>query len=221
VAAAVKRDPTITEAVRRQALAWVEPFGRTQVRAQAARLVVPLFNKALPRADVVAILQADTKLSQPLRKQALTLAERYPEDAEILCNATLAVTYRLERGAEPARYQLALRQADAAHKLFPHDVVCVHALGVAQYHFGKYQEAVEKLTLAEKLGGERFPRTANNLKFLAMAQYQLGQKEQAQATFARLREVMLQPEWATNAEAQGFLRKAEELLKTKPANGNK
>jgi tetratricopeptide (TPR) repeat protein len=134
----------------------VEPFGRTQVRAEVARLVVPLFNKALPRADVLAILQTDTKLSQPLRKEALTLAEGYPEDAETLSNASLAVTSRLERGAEPARYQLALRQADAAYKLFPRDAVCSHALGMAQYHVGKYEEAVEKLTLAEKLGGERF-----------------------------------------------------------------
>jgi hypothetical protein len=37
VAAAVRRDPTITEAVRQQALAWVEPFWRIQVRAKAAK----------------------------------------------------------------------------------------------------------------------------------------------------------------------------------------
>src|SRR5262249_14747530 len=36
VAAAVRRDPTITEAVRQQALAWVAPFGRIQARAEAA-----------------------------------------------------------------------------------------------------------------------------------------------------------------------------------------
>jgi WD40 repeat protein len=42
VAAAVRRDPTITDAVRQQALAWVEQFWRIQVRAEAAHVVVPL-----------------------------------------------------------------------------------------------------------------------------------------------------------------------------------
>jgi WD40 repeat protein len=37
VAAAVRRDPTITHAVRQQALAWIEPFWRIQVRAEAAK----------------------------------------------------------------------------------------------------------------------------------------------------------------------------------------
>jgi WD40 repeat protein len=34
-AAAIRRDPTITEAVRQQALAWVELFRRSQARSQA------------------------------------------------------------------------------------------------------------------------------------------------------------------------------------------
>jgi WD40 repeat protein/tRNA A-37 threonylcarbamoyl transferase component Bud32 len=37
VAAVIRRDPTITEAVRQQALAWVEPFWRIRMRAETAR----------------------------------------------------------------------------------------------------------------------------------------------------------------------------------------
>src|SRR5262249_23121656 len=37
VTAAVRRDPTITEAVRQEALAWVEPFWRIQARAEVAK----------------------------------------------------------------------------------------------------------------------------------------------------------------------------------------
>src|SRR5262249_45434482 len=37
VAAAVRRDPTITEPVRQEALAWVEPYGRILARAEAAK----------------------------------------------------------------------------------------------------------------------------------------------------------------------------------------
>jgi hypothetical protein len=53
------------------------------------------------------------------------------------------------------------------------------------------------------------------LSFLTMAQHQLGHKEQARATLARLREAMKQPRWAQNAEAQGFLREAEALIEGK------
>ena len=46
-AAAIRRDPTITEAVRQQALAWVEPFWRSQARYEAARLVDAAVRQAL------------------------------------------------------------------------------------------------------------------------------------------------------------------------------
>ena len=54
-----------------------------------------------------------------------------------------------------------------------------------------------------------------------MAHQQLGHKEQAQATLARLREVMKQPRWADNAAPQGFLREAEELIDGKRADERK
>ena len=60
------------------------------------------------------------------------------------------------------------------------------------------------------------PRThPGDLAFLALTHHQLGQKAQAAATFACLREVMKKPEWAMNEEANDFLQEAEELLKTK------
>jgi WD40 repeat protein len=63
VAAAVRRDPTITEAVRQQALAWVEPCWRIHVRAESARNADALINASLgvvlnPRADASAYRRA-------------------------------------------------------------------------------------------------------------------------------------------------------------------
>jgi hypothetical protein len=46
-----------------------------------------------------------------------------------------------------------------------------------------------------------------------MAQHRVGQNADAQTTLERLRQTMKQPEWAANAEAQGFLREAEALLR--------
>ena len=50
------------------------------------------------------------------------------------------------------------------------------------------------------------------LAFLAMAQQQLGQRDAARATLTRLRELMQQPPFKDNAEAQSFLREAAELI---------
>ncbi len=50
-----------------------------------------------------------------------------------------------------------------------------------------------------------------------MTHHQLGHKDQAAATLARLREVMKKPEWATNEEAKDFLKEAETLIESKPA----
>ncbi|HMC66431.1 MAG TPA: hypothetical protein VKI65_15965 [Gemmataceae bacterium] len=49
-----------------------------------------------------------------------------------------------------------------------------------------------------------------------MTHHQLGQKDQAAAALARLREAMKKPEWATNEEAKDFLQEAEALIESKP-----
>ena len=51
-----------------------------------------------------------------------------------------------------------------------------------------------------------------------MAQHQLGKKDEAKATFGRLREVMKQPRWTQDAESVGFLREAEELIEGKASS---
>ncbi len=54
-----------------------------------------------------------------------------------------------------------------------------------------------------------------------MAEYQLGQKEKAQASLDRLREILKQPKFAKDQEAQAFLREAETLLKEQPIKRKK
>lgn len=51
-----------------------------------------------------------------------------------------------------------------------------------------------------------------NLAFLTITQHQLGKKDEAKATLDRLRGVMKQPSWTKDAEAESFLREAEELI---------
>jgi tetratricopeptide (TPR) repeat protein len=219
VANAVRQDPTITEAVRQQALDWVEPCWRNQVHAEASCLVPSLFAKGLLRSEVHAALAADAHLSQALRKEALTLADSFPENAPALNQACWEVLRR--PGAAAAAYERALRQAEAAFNLQRDNPYYLNKVGAAQYRTGRYREALETLQKAELLNKKYFKQPLPvALAFEAMAQHQLGQKEQAEATLARLRDLMQQPDQAIKPDAQALWREAEELLKTRPANAD-
>jgi WD40 repeat protein/serine/threonine protein kinase len=182
-------------------------------------------NMELDRDDVVRVLDGPTWLRYERRlrelggppKEALTLAEAFPENANAPNNASWAVVS--QPGADPAAYQRALRQAETACRLAPDNANYLNTLGVAHYRVGDYQKALDTLGRSDKLQKESIKESIpEDLAFLAMAQHQLGQKEQAQATLARLREVLKRPQRAKNAEAQGFLREAAALIdrKTQP-----
>ncbi len=119
--------------------------------------------------------------------------------------------------ADPAAYQLALRQAQAACRLVPENPFGVAVLGAAQYRAGQYQAAVRTLRRADKLSS--FPAQGKwfYLAYLAMAQYHLGQKKQAHATLREARKTLRRPMWVE----EGLLREAEALIEKKPAGRQK
>jgi hypothetical protein len=83
---------------------------------------------------------------------------------------------------------------------------------------GGYAVALDTLTTSEQLNAEKDGPHPADLAFLAMAQRKLGKEDDAKATLGVLRKVMKQARWANDAEAQGFLREAEELIEGKPAD---
>jgi hypothetical protein len=76
------------------------------------------------------------------------------------------------------------------------------------------------LTKSEKLRDAKEGPLPANLAFLAMTLHQLGKKDEARATLARLREVMKQPRWKHYAKSTDFL-EAEELIEGKAAGKGK
>jgi hypothetical protein len=93
----------------------------------------------------------------------------------------------------------------------------INTLGVAYYRLGVYAKALEKLTQSEPLNATKDGSHPAHLTILAMAQHQFGKKDEAKATQARLRDLMKQERWAKDAEVQGFLREAEEMIEGKAA----
>jgi hypothetical protein len=186
------------------------------LREQAFDLVESHYATRWRSAEVIQTVRDKPGLPAALRQAALTVAAQYHPGLPTLNAKSWAVVRRA--GAAAEAYRHALEQAEETCRLEPQNGAYVNTLGVAQYRVGQYSAAVETLTRSEKLNA-----TAANgsrpadLAFLAMAQYQLGHKEQAQATLARLREALTKSRWATNAESTAFLREAETLIEGAPA----
>ena len=145
----------------------------------------------------------------------MALTHTLAEDGSELDHAAWEIVKTRDAGKEA--YALALRQAEAGVRLVPGNGYILNTLGVAQYRTRRYAEALATLMQSEKLNATKDGSHPADLAFLAMAQHQLGKKDDAETTLGRLREVMKQPAWANYAEAQGFLREAEELIEGKGA----
>jgi tetratricopeptide (TPR) repeat protein len=103
----------------------------------------------------------------------------------------------------------ALTHAKKAVELAPSNGAFWNTLGVAHYRAGDWKAAVEALTKSEELspGGS----LAFNASFLAMAHWQLGEKDKARDWYDRAVDWMAknQPQ---NKELKRFRAEAEELL---------
>jgi tetratricopeptide (TPR) repeat protein len=84
------------------------------------------------------------------------------------------------RYRDPAR---AVELAEAAVKLAPKEGNHWNTLGVAQYRAGKWKSAIESLTKSMELLKGQWE--SYNTLFLAMAHWQLGEKEKARQWYAR------------------------------------
>ncbi len=98
IVARIRRDVTISGEVRERALGLVEPYAQARAADEADRLVPSLFAKLVLKNDVMESLRADTTLSEPVRRSALSLAEARPDDP-IAEGAALADRGRWEHAA--------------------------------------------------------------------------------------------------------------------------
>jgi WD40 repeat protein len=209
----IQADQTISDAVRRRALAMAGPYWDNLIRNQADASVTLKINAFWPKEDILKKIRTDPSLSEPVRQKALVLVAEYQEDPEDMNWASRQTVSQPKRDA--AAYEMALRQAMRACQLVPTKASYLTTLGMAQYRSARYVDALKTLEQADKLNsaGKGYSIPAD-LAFLAMTQHQLGKKEAAKKAFDRLREIVKSPEWANNSEAQTFLREAQSLFET-------
>jgi hypothetical protein len=183
---------------------------------EALGLLDFLFMKPLPQANVIDYLRSAMTIRPQARQLALSLADRYREETAPNRYHDAAWLVIRHPQANVFMCRFALAQMKAACERAPNNTHYRIALGIAQHRLGKFQkerylEALATLTSCDQTQ----PAT---LAFLAMTEHQIGQMDQARSTLTRLRETMKGPEWASNQEAEAFLREAIELIEGKPAH---
>jgi tetratricopeptide (TPR) repeat protein len=128
-----------------------------------------------------------------------------------------SIAWQLVTGPEQKRNtDVALWFAQNAAKSQPTKSNFQNTLGVALYRSGQYRQA---LTILQTIDGvlqlTQPGRVPSNVAFIAMAQYQLEQREEAMKSLERLRGLLKEGSYADDPEAQEFLREAEALFGTK------
>jgi tetratricopeptide (TPR) repeat protein len=186
--------------------------------------VACLFEEIGLRERVLAALRNDPTLGESDREFALLVAQGHPENSIYFWHRKKGrdlneTSWKVVKARDASKdaYARALYDAETAVRLAPEDGNILNTLGVAQYRVGRYADALDTLTKSEKLNVTEGRSHPGDLAFLAMAQHQLGKKDEARTTLERLRKVMKQSPWTQGAESVGFLREAEELIEGKAA----
>jgi WD domain, G-beta repeat len=175
---------------------------------EAVALLDYLFARPLPKTEVLAALRRDQLSGAAVRQKALELADGYQEETDP--KKYHAAAWRVVRNlyANAILRESALAQAKEACRLDPENRSFVLTLGVSQYRLGLDCEALPTLRRSEGPDSAAAKAQPTALAFIAMTLHRLGQKDEARSTLARLRELVKAPEWASNEEAQDFLREA-------------
>jgi eukaryotic-like serine/threonine-protein kinase len=181
-----------------------------RIEQEARGLVSRLFGKNGLKAEVTRQIEADKALTNQVRQEALEMVKPCLEDPRRLNELSWSVV-KHAAGA-PENYRLALLQAEAACRLTPDEDAYLDTLGVAQYRCDKFEECIQSLGQSDALHIARKVRQPADLSFLAMAHFKVGQYAQAKAVLTELRQLLNQPAWSGNSEAQTFLREAQELI---------
>jgi WD40 repeat protein len=186
-------------------------------RHEAENLVAHLFQKPLFKQEVLAFLHELKTISEPVRREALALAQQQEHDPDLLNGRSADILIHSDR--TPEEYRKALKWAAEAHRLEPEAGPTANTYGIALYYVGRYEEAIAALERSRQLNlrASQSNHYVYDLLFLAMAQWKSGRHEEAKATLQRARD----PKLPQHEVLPSHWREAEALIDGKPNEPNK
>lgn len=194
-------------------LLWDARPWTAELRAQteSRKLCQRLFAEVGLKSEVIQRIERIDGLMPDVRENAVRMAERLEDDANDLIVRSSRVGVRSQE--LPQQYALALRQAQAAHRMAPDNLAGLRALGMALYRCGKFQESIEKLTVSDqRFSAQNANRNPIDVAFLAMARFKLGQIAEAQELLTVIRSLLNQPLGRRLGERENFLREAVQVV---------
>jgi predicted Zn-dependent protease len=173
----------------------------TEIEARA--LVETLLARPLPRSAVRSAIQKQVILGEAARRQALELVDLFPEVADPKSYRDGAMRVIRHPYANAFMCRDAVVQMETAVRLAPDNPNYPTLLGGVQYRLGKHAREAYASALATLTRCDQKDPIA--MAFLAMTLHQLGRKEEARTTLARLRKTQ-------STKGAGYLREATELI---------
>jgi WD40 repeat protein/serine/threonine protein kinase len=209
---AFSRDGSRLVAAGHRLMMWdAQPLTPAEaVEREALGLLDWLFSRPLPRQEVLERLRTHPAISEQVRRRALEAAAHFREEDNPRAYAAAARALASQAHLTADWYRLALSQAEAACALATEDGYCLTAFGMVQYRLGKYPEALETLTRADRLNAQ--PKSGSapaDLALLALAHHQLGHQDEARAHLARLRQHLKSMPGSKDGEDGALLQEAE------------
>jgi WD40 repeat protein/tetratricopeptide (TPR) repeat protein len=176
-----------------------------QITKSAIRIVDQLYEKHGFYYEVLTRLKADNKLSEPVQKVALRIADaRLWEDAEELVIQAWKVVSSPDGDANG--YQQALNEAEKAASLESGNWTILRALGAAQYRTSTHENAVPTLTRAGSLRARVHQEPdLGSIAFRAMAVHKLNRVKEAQDALSQLRGLYGRVQLSLEKKTQDFL----------------
>jgi WD40 repeat protein len=180
---------------------------------QAHDRVEALFRDLVVAVAVREAVAQDATISEDMRREALRIVAARTDDLDLLNREAWSIVRLTDR--DRYEYDRALVIARAVTRAAPDNWDWLNTLGVAQYRFGGFEDAVRTLEKAEALRARAgVGPAAEDLAVLAMAHKRAGRAEDAQRALVALRTLLETPEFRHDVGARRFLTEAEAVVGT-------
>ena len=178
----------------------------------ARKVVDELYEKRGLYHDVIAELQADRDLDEPVRTLTLQIANYHLwRDAQKLSREAAEVVLLPDKDIET--YREALAKAQQANSWNPTDRSALIFLGYAQYRAGLFEETLRTFKrVGELRANDGKTPLFGVMGFKAMALHQLGRVDEAKSTLEELRALLKDEQFAKYERPKALLAEAEKLI---------
>jgi sugar lactone lactonase YvrE len=178
---------------------------------RARRAVDERFAELALASDVIESLRGGTSFDSPTLELALQIAAARGDDPYRLIERSREICGQPHQ--EDSRYVEAHQYAQIACDAIPDAPELLAVLGLAEYRVRAYKAALETLRRCDETDRNQGSRPRPEVwSVMAMSNFQLGQREEAQAALKQAQALLQEPEWAENPVHHSLVQETAQLI---------